>query len=102
MEYDVFIAKLPTTLDAAILLPDWNKALAGAEADPIFWRLLWERWRPSCICLHQKRLDCRNRGTGGAARRHSRPHARIEAELAVFLESINTDPDIIEERPRFS
>jgi hypothetical protein len=35
-EYDVFIAKLPTALDAAILLPDWSKALAGSKLVPSF------------------------------------------------------------------
>jgi hypothetical protein len=35
-EYDVFIAKLPTPLDAAILLPDWSKALAGSKLVPSF------------------------------------------------------------------
>jgi hypothetical protein len=35
-EYDVFITKLPTPLDAAILLPDWNKALAGSKLVPSF------------------------------------------------------------------
>jgi hypothetical protein len=36
LEYDVFIAKLPSALDAAILLPDWNKALAGSKLVPSF------------------------------------------------------------------
>jgi hypothetical protein len=35
-EYDVFIARLPTPLDAAILLPDWSKALAGSKLVPSF------------------------------------------------------------------
>jgi hypothetical protein len=35
-EYDMFLAKLPTPLDAAILLPDWNKALAGSKLIPSF------------------------------------------------------------------
>src|SRR5262249_51807594 len=35
-EYDMFVAKLPTTLDAAILLPDWSKALAGSKLVPSF------------------------------------------------------------------
>ncbi|MGH7246706.1 MAG: hypothetical protein ACREH9_01245 [Pseudomonadota bacterium] len=30
-EYEMFAAKLPSAVDAAILLPDWNKALAGAK-----------------------------------------------------------------------
>jgi hypothetical protein len=36
VEYDIFIAKLPTALDAAILLPDWNKALTGSKLVPSF------------------------------------------------------------------
>jgi hypothetical protein len=35
-EYEMFVAKLPTALDAAILLPDWSKALAGAKLIPTF------------------------------------------------------------------
>jgi hypothetical protein len=35
-EYDVFIARLPTPLDSAILLPDWSKALAGSKLVPSF------------------------------------------------------------------
>jgi hypothetical protein len=35
-EYEVFIAKLPTPLDAAILLPDWSKALTGSKLVPSF------------------------------------------------------------------
>lgn len=35
-EYDMFVAKLPTALDAAILLPDWSKALAGSKLVPSF------------------------------------------------------------------
>jgi hypothetical protein len=36
VEYQMFVAKLPTALDAAILLPDWNKALAGSKLVPSF------------------------------------------------------------------
>jgi len=35
-EYEMFVAKLPSTLDAAILLPDWNKALADSKLVPSF------------------------------------------------------------------
>ena len=35
-EYSMFIAKLPDPTDAAILLLDWNKALAGARLIPSF------------------------------------------------------------------
>ena len=35
-EYEMFIARLPTALDAAILLPDWSKALTGAKLVPSF------------------------------------------------------------------
>src|SRR5271170_6120377 len=36
IEYDMFAAKLPSALDAAILLPDWSKALAGSKLIPSF------------------------------------------------------------------
>src|SRR2546426_1086808 len=35
-EYDMFIAKLPSAMDAAILLPDWSKSLTGAKLVPSF------------------------------------------------------------------
>lgn len=35
-EYEMFAAKLATPLDAAVLLPDWRKALAGAKLIPSF------------------------------------------------------------------
>jgi hypothetical protein len=35
-EYEMFVARLPTTLDAAILLPDWDKSLAGSKLIPSF------------------------------------------------------------------
>src|SRR6185437_42343 len=35
-EYEIFIARLPTALDAAILLPDWNKTLSGSKLVPSF------------------------------------------------------------------
>jgi hypothetical protein len=35
-EYEMFVARLPTALDAAILLPDWSKTLAGAKLVPSF------------------------------------------------------------------
>ena len=35
-EYEMFVAKLPSALDAAILLPDWSKALAGSKLVPTF------------------------------------------------------------------
>ena len=35
-EYIMFIAKLPTPQDAAFLLPEWRKALAGAKLVPSF------------------------------------------------------------------
>jgi hypothetical protein len=35
-EYDMFITRLATPLDAAILLPDWSKALTGARLIPSF------------------------------------------------------------------
>ncbi len=35
-EYDMFLTKLSSPLDAAILLPDWDKALAGSKLVPSF------------------------------------------------------------------
>lgn len=35
-EYAMFVAKLPTAVDAAILLPDWNKALTDSKLVPAF------------------------------------------------------------------
>ena len=35
-DYTEFIAKLPTAQDAAFLLPDWRKELAGAKLVPSF------------------------------------------------------------------
>ena len=35
-EYEMFVAKLPTANDAAMLLPDWRKALANAKFVPSF------------------------------------------------------------------
>jgi hypothetical protein len=36
IEYSMFIAKMPTAQDAAFLLLDWNKALAGSKLIPSF------------------------------------------------------------------
>jgi hypothetical protein len=35
-EYKMFVAKLPSATDAALLLPDWRKALADAKLEPGF------------------------------------------------------------------
>ena len=35
-EYDMFVAKLPSATDAAILLPDWSAALADSKLEPGF------------------------------------------------------------------
>lgn len=35
-EYEMFIAQLPSATDAAILLPDWSRSLAGAKLVPAF------------------------------------------------------------------
>jgi hypothetical protein len=35
-EYSMFLAELPNPTDAAILLVDWNKALAGSQLIPSF------------------------------------------------------------------
>jgi hypothetical protein len=36
IEYSMFVARLPNPQDAAFLLLDWNKALAGAKLVPSF------------------------------------------------------------------
>ena len=35
-EYEMFVARLPTATDAAILLPDWSRALTGSKLVPAF------------------------------------------------------------------
>lgn len=35
-EYEMFVAKLPTPTDAAILLPDWRKALTDSKLVPSY------------------------------------------------------------------
>lgn len=35
-EYEMFVAKLPSATDAAIILPDWRKALTDAKLVPSF------------------------------------------------------------------
>jgi hypothetical protein len=35
-DYSMFVAKMPTAQDAAFLLLDWNKALAGSKLIPSF------------------------------------------------------------------
>lgn len=35
-EYDMFVARMPSATDAAVLLPDWRKALADAKLVPSF------------------------------------------------------------------
>jgi hypothetical protein len=35
-EYEMFVAKLPTATDAAILLLDWHKAMADSKLIPSF------------------------------------------------------------------
>ncbi len=35
-EYEMFVTKLPTATDAAILLPDWRKALSDSKLVPSF------------------------------------------------------------------
>jgi hypothetical protein len=36
IEYEMFVAKLPTPNDSAMLLPDWRNALTGARFVPSF------------------------------------------------------------------
>ncbi len=36
IEYDMFVAKLPSATGAAILLPDWQKALTNSKLIPSF------------------------------------------------------------------
>ena len=35
-EYEIFVRRLASPLDAAVILPDWNKALAGSKLVPAF------------------------------------------------------------------
>ena len=35
-EYEMFAAKLPTATDAAVILPDWRKALTDSKPIPSF------------------------------------------------------------------
>jgi len=35
-EYQMFVVKLPTATDSAILLPDWRRALAESKLEPSF------------------------------------------------------------------
>jgi len=35
-EYEMFVAKLPTATDAALILPDWRKALTDSKLIPSF------------------------------------------------------------------
>jgi hypothetical protein len=35
-EYQMFVARFPSATDAAIVLPDWRKALAGSKLVPSF------------------------------------------------------------------
>jgi hypothetical protein len=36
IEYDMFVVKMPSALDAATVLPDWNKVLTGTKLVPSF------------------------------------------------------------------
>lgn len=36
LEYEMFVAKLPTPTDSLILLPDWRKALTDVKPVPSF------------------------------------------------------------------
>lgn len=36
LEYDLFAARLPSATEAAILLPDWRKAMTGVKLIPSF------------------------------------------------------------------
>jgi hypothetical protein len=36
IEYDMFVVKMPSALDAATALPDWNKALTNSKLVPSF------------------------------------------------------------------
>jgi hypothetical protein len=35
-EYEMFVAKLRTALDAALILPDWHKALVSTKMEPMY------------------------------------------------------------------
>jgi hypothetical protein len=36
VEYEMFVAKFPSPLDAAVILPDWKNALTGSKLVPSF------------------------------------------------------------------
>jgi hypothetical protein len=36
LDYEMFVAKLPTPTDAAIILPDWRRALTDVKPVPMF------------------------------------------------------------------
>lgn len=36
IEYEMFVSKLPTAMDAAVILPDWRSALANAKVEANF------------------------------------------------------------------
>jgi len=59
-EYEMFVARLPTALDAAILLPDWDKSLAGFKADPSFGGYFGQD-AAVLSRIRQRRMDRRNR-----------------------------------------
>lgn len=72
-EYRMFVVKLPTALDAAVLLPDWRKALAGSKLIPSFggyfgtdggrpvFVFAKDRWLAGIIGLPEKEADAEAR-----------------------------------------
>jgi hypothetical protein len=79
-EYDMFITKLPSAMDAAILLPDWRKAMASAKLVPSFggyfgqdgerpvFVFTKEAWIAGIAGLPEKDADAQARVLAGALR----------------------------------
>ena len=76
-EYDMFLARLPSALDAAILLPDWDKSLAGSKLVPSFGGYFGQdagrpvfvfskgAWLAGIVGLPQKEADAEARTLAG-------------------------------------
>src|ERR1700682_116218 len=73
LEYDMFVAKLPTATDAAIILPDWRTALSdsklipsfggyfGRDADRAVFVFSKGPWIAGIVCLPEKDADLQAR-----------------------------------------
>jgi hypothetical protein len=77
LEFDMFVAKLPSAQDAAFLLPDWSKALANSTLVPSFGGYFGDdagkpvfvfpkgAWIAGVVGLSQKDADDQARGLAG-------------------------------------